>query len=93
MKDKKKIMKQWNHQRRDIMLIIRKKCKEYCNKLKLQKKGAKQQRTMDSANNLDLLYNLSKQTEKYKTMHPEKREELHVRNGKKNTVEISVKMH
>ena len=48
---------------------------------------------MDSANNLDLLYNLSKQTEKYKTMHPEKKEELHFRNGKKNTVEISVKMH
>ena len=55
MKDKNKIMKQWNHQRRDITLIItRKKRKEYCIKLKLQKKGAKQYRTMDSAKNLDL---------------------------------------
>ena len=45
-------MKQWNHQRRDIMLIIRKKKrKEYCNKLKLQKKGTKQYRTMDLAKN------------------------------------------
>ena len=51
MKDKNKIMKQWNHQRRDRMLIVRKKRKEYCNKLKLQKKGAKEYRTMDSGKN------------------------------------------
>jgi len=44
------VMKQWNHQRRDRMLI-RKKHKEYCNKLKLQKKGAKQYRAMDLAKN------------------------------------------
>jgi len=54
-------MKQWNHQRRDRMLI-RKKHKEYCNKLKLQKKGAKQYRAMDLAKNLGLL---SKKAEKY----------------------------
>ena len=53
MKDKNKIMKQWNHQRRDRMLIVRKKRKEYCNKLKLQKKGAKEYRTMDSGKNWD----------------------------------------
>ena len=48
-------MKQWNHQRRDILLIIRKtKMQGILQKLKLQKKGAKQNRTVDSAKNLDL---------------------------------------
>ena len=64
-------------------MLIRKKHKEYCNKLKLQKKGAKQYRAMELAKNLGLL---SKKAEKYK------RKKNYFRNGKKNTVEIRVKM-
>ena len=50
MKDKSKIMKQWNHQRRDRMLF-EKRARNTANNLELQKKGAKQYKTMDSAKN------------------------------------------
>ena len=50
MKDKNKIMKQWNHQRRDRM-FLEKKARNAANNLALQKKGAKQYKTMDSAKN------------------------------------------
>ena len=78
MKDKNKILLWSNGTIKED-----KKHKEYCNKLKLQKKGAKQYRAMDLAKNLGLW---SKKAEKYK------RKKNYFRNGKKNTVEIRVKM-
>ena len=50
MKHKNKIMKQWNHQRRD-RLLIEKEERNTANKLELQKKGAKQYKTVDSVKN------------------------------------------
>ena len=45
-------MKQWNHdQRRDIRVLLEKNARNTANKLELQKKGAKQYKTMDSGKN------------------------------------------
>ena len=53
-KEKTKLRSNETIEEGNRMLIIRKKRREYCNKLKLQKKGAKQYRTTDSGKNLDL---------------------------------------
>ena len=71
MKDKNKIMKQWNRHKR--MLIEKKQARDTANKLELQKKQAKQYETMDLAKKQHLL---NKQAEKYKNMDAAKKEEL-----------------
>ena len=43
-------MKQWNHQRRDRMLL-EKRARNIANNLEIQKKVAKHYKTMDSAKN------------------------------------------
>ena len=44
-------MRQWNHDQRRDRLLLEKKARNTANKLELQKKGAKQYKTMDSAKN------------------------------------------
>ena len=84
-------MKQWNHQRRDIMLIISKNNNARNTAINLNYKRTEQNNTEQWIQRGIQTYNLSKHAEEYKTMDPEKEEKF--RNGKKNTVEIRVKMH
>ena len=52
MKGKKKIMKQWNHQGRELSQKKKRPARIIAaNKLELQKKGTEQYKTMDSAKN------------------------------------------
>ena len=59
-KRQKKYIKQWNHDQRRDRVLLKKKARNTANKFELQKKGAKQYKTMVQQRIKDLL---SKQAE------------------------------
>ena len=86
-------MKQWNHQRRDILLIIRKIKNARNSAINLSYKRKEQNNTEQWIPQGIQTYNLSKQAEEYKTIDPEKKEvllqkqkEKYCRNKSKNAL-------